>query len=278
MKSVLNQLIQLQELNYALAEQQAANPGAPLEKLQQAISEIIQQLPAEISERYQRLQQRYPLAVVPIINGNCSRCGLAVPHALINAVRAAEQINSCPHCGRFLYYQEGLPRQPKKPLGAERPAQAGIARFSAPELMVPSLAAKTRDEAVAELVKLMAEHKFIEDPASVVDLSLHREAIVSTALDHGLAFPHVRNVEGGGLTFALGLKDKGIDFGAADGHLSKIIFFIVIPTPASAFYLRLLAGLVRTFSEADARKALLECEKPDQMWKALTKLTREAIP
>jgi mannitol/fructose-specific phosphotransferase system IIA component (Ntr-type) len=154
----------------------------------------------------------------------------------------------------------------------------GIARFSAPELMVPALAAKTRDEAVAELVKQLAEHRFIEDPSGVSDLALHREAIVSTALDHGLAFPHVRNVEGGGLTFALGLKDKGIDFGGTDGHLSKIIFFIVIPTAASAFYLRLLAGLVRTFSETDARKSLLECEKPEQMWKTLTKLTRETIP
>jgi len=278
MKSVLNQLIQLQELNYALAEQKAASPQAPVEKLQQAITELIQQLPEEISSRYQRLQQRYPLAVVPVINGMCSRCGLAIPHALVNAVRAAEEVQFCPHCGRFLYYQEGLPRQPKKPAGAERPAQVGIARFSAPELMVPQLAAKTRDEAVAELVNLLAAQSFIEESATVIDLALHREAIVSTALENSLAFPHVRNVEGGGLTFALGLKEKGIDFGAADGHLSKIIFFIVIPTPASAFYLRLLAGLVRTFSEADARKALLECETPDQMWKTLTKLTRDTIP
>jgi hypothetical protein len=35
---------------------------------------------------------------------------------------------------------------------------------------------------------------------------------------------------------------------------------------------------VRTFESADARKALLDCEKPEQMWKTLTKLTRETIP
>ena len=60
--------------------------------------------------------------------------------------------------------------------------------------------------------------------------------------------------------------------------MSRIFFFIVIPTPATAFYLRLLAGLVRTFESIDPRKALLECEKPEQMWKTLTKLTRESIP
>ena len=90
----------------------------------------------------------------------------------------------------------------------------------------------------------------------------------------------VRDVEGGGLTFAVGLKEKGIEFGSPDGVLSKIFFFIVIPTPATAFYLRLLAGLVRTFESADARKALLDCENSSQlqMWKTLTKLTRETIP
>ena len=44
-------------------------------------------------------------------------------------------------------------------------------------------------------------------------------------------------MEGGGLTFAVGMKEKGIDFDAPDGHLSKIFFFIVIPTPATAFFL-----------------------------------------
>jgi len=63
-------------------------------------------------------------------------------------------------------------------------------------------------------------------------------------------------------------------------HPSKEVnlFLIVIPTPASAFYLRLLAGLVRTFAESDARKTLLECTTSAQMWKALTKLTLVTIP
>ena len=144
--------------------------------------------------------------------------------------------------------------------------------------MVPKLAASTREEVIGELAKLLGDGGFVEDAATVAELALRREAILSTAVEHGLAFPHVRDVEGGGLTLAVGLKARGIDFSGHDGHLSKIFFFMVIPTPATAFYLRLLAGLVRTFESSDARKALLECEKPEQMWKTLTKLTRETIP
>ena len=80
------------------------------------------------------------------------------------------------------------------------------------------------------------------------------------------------------MTFAVGLKERGLEFGAPDERLTKIVFLIVIPTAASAFYLRLLAGLVKTFAETDTRNALLECEKPDAMWKLLSKLTRLTIP
>jgi len=278
MNNILNQLIQLQELNFAKEEQKASNSKMPLAQLEKSIAKIRAQLPEGIADRYDRLQKRYPLAVVPLANGSCSRCALAVPTALVNAAKAGEEMQTCPHCGRFLFYPDTVARQPKKKHEGNRPVQVGIARFSAATLMVPSLAATTREEVVGELAKVLGDGGFAEDAATLAELALRREAIVSTAVEHGLAFPHVRDVEGGGLTFAVGLKEKGIDFGATEDHLSKIFFFIVIPTPATAFYLRLLAGLVRTFESADARKELLACEKPDEMWKTLVKLTKDTVP
>ncbi|MGA2605468.1 MAG: PTS sugar transporter subunit IIA [Verrucomicrobiia bacterium] len=224
MNNILNQLIQLQELNFAREEQKASNPRMPLAQLEKSIAEIHAQLPPDIAERYDRLQQRYPLAVI------------------------------------------------------DRPVETGIARFSAANLMVPKLEASTREGVIRELAKTLGEGGFVEDTATLTELALRREAIVSTAVEHGLAFPHVRDVEGGGLTFAVGMKEKGIKFGAPDDHLSKIFFFIVIPTPATAFYLRLLAGLVRTFESTEARKELLDCDAPEKMWKTLVKLTKTTVP
>ena len=278
MKNRLNQLIHLQELTFAKEEQRAAGAKMPLEQLEIAITELRAQLPLDVAERYDRLQQRYPLAVVPLANGSCSRCGLAVPASVVNSAKVGDVLPHCPHCGRYLYFPHTVARQPKKRLDRDKPLPAGIARFSDANLMVPRLAGTTREEVIGELTKLLCDGGYIEDAGTMAELALHRESIVSTAVGHGLAFPHVRDVEGGGLTLALGLKPKGLDFGAAGEHLSKIFFFIVIPTPATAFYLRLLAGLVRTFESADARNALLDCEKPEQMWKMLIKLTRETIP
>ncbi len=278
MNNILNQLIQLQELNFAKEEQKASNSQMPLEQLEKSIAKIRAQLPPEVAERYDRLQKHYPLAVVPLANGSCSRCGLAVPIAVVNAAKAGEQLQYCPHCGRFLFFPDTVARQPKKKLDTKRPVEVGIARFSAATLMVPKLAATTREEVIGELAKLLGDGGFVEEPATVTELALRREAIVSTAVEHGLAFPHVRDVEGGGLTFAVGMKEKGIKFGAHEDHLSKIFFFIVIPTAATAFYLRLLAGLVRTFESTEARKELLDCDTPEQMWKTLVKLTKSAVP
>ena len=278
MKHILNQLIQVQELTFALAEQKATNPQARLEPLAEAIQKLLEKLPEDVAHRYKQLQSRVPLVVVPITHRGCSGCGVEVPIALVHQVRAAEQIHPCPHCGRFLYIPEVLPRRTETVAGRKGPVRAGIARFSAKELMVPKLAAKNREEAIAELAGLMGAHQFIDDADVLIKLALDREAMVSTAVEHGIAFPHVRNVETGSLTLALGLKESGIQWDAPDGHLTKAVFLIVIPTAASSFYLRLLAGLVHTFSVREARDNMLKCDTADDMWKTLTNLTRGTIP
>jgi mannitol/fructose-specific phosphotransferase system IIA component (Ntr-type) len=79
------------------------------------------------------------------------------------------------------------------------------------------------------------------------------------------------------LTLALGISAKGIKFDGHDKNLTKIIFFLVIPTAASAFYLKLLAGLAETFTDAEARKALSAEETPEKLWKTLIKLTKKTV-
>jgi PTS system nitrogen regulatory IIA component len=280
MKLLLNQLIQLQELDFALTESKASTSKLPLSQLEDSVAKSLQKLPEEIAERYQRLRKRFPLAVVPVLAGACAPCGMMLPVAVVNAAKAGTEIQTCPHCGRFLYYPETIAKQYRKtqPKDDDRPTLIGIARFSSASLMIPKLAANTREEAIAELAGALAQQGYIENADAVRDLALRREAVMSTAVEHGIAFPHVRDVEGGGLTLALGLKEKGLDFGASDGKLTKIIFLLVIPTPATGFYLRLLAGMVKTFAEADARKALLESDSSATMWKTLIKLTRQTIP
>ena len=70
----------------------------------------------------------------------------------------------------------------------------------------------------------------------------------------------------------------GIDFGNPDGEKTHLLFFITIPSAASAFYLKLLSGLTQTFRKSEARSKLLKADKPEKMWKAMIQLTRKTIP
>jgi mannitol/fructose-specific phosphotransferase system IIA component (Ntr-type) len=278
MERILKQLIQLQELNFTLLEQRTLVPKAQLVDLENAIKALLGDLPPEIARLYRGLQKRLNTAVVPETKGTCSACGISLPTSLAAEILSKKGIHQCPSCMRILYHFEGAPRQLKRDLKETGKPKAGVARFSSAELMIPQIEAQDRDAAFAELIQLMADQGFIENPKDVLAAALSREAIVSTALEHGLAFPHVRGVAVGGLTFALGLKKRGLKFNTTQNRLTRIVFLIVIPSATSVFYLQVLSGLIETFQEASARKKLLACKAPKEMWTTLTSLTKKTIP
>jgi len=277
MNKLLNHLIQLQDLNFTLAEQQALLSDVCLTELEDSIKVLAKNLPGQVLRLFDTLHARYTTAVVPVTGGICSGCGVALPTSQAYELHVTKEIMQCPRCARIIYPREGSPRQLKRISKHTEKPSVGIARFSSPQLMIPNLTAKSREEALNELIGIMAAEGFIEDPKSLLTAALNREAIVPTAVEHGLSFPHVRGVEGGGLIFSLGTKKQGIKFGAPRERLTRIIFFIVIPFAASAFYLQIIAGLMETFREAESRDKLLSADTQDEIWKVLTALTKKTI-
>ncbi|MBV9109134.1 MAG: nucleotide-binding protein, partial [Gemmatimonadetes bacterium] len=47
---------------------------------------------------------RLPRVVVPVINGTCYGCFVAVPTAQASDAERNAEIRSCENCGRFLYH------------------------------------------------------------------------------------------------------------------------------------------------------------------------------
>lgn len=123
----------------------------------------------------------------------------------------------------------------------------------------------------------MKKEGFVDNSAGLIEAALKREAIISTALEHGIAFPHVRGVEGGGLTLAVATSKKGFKFNPDSRKLTRIVFFMVIPTAASAFYLKLISGLTQTFLKKGTREKLLEITDQNKLWKTLLSTTKSSI-
>ena len=252
-------------------------PGAQLDQLDASIASLKKEIPADVSLQFTRLLQKSPLAIVPVVNGVCTACGMTLPVSLVHQVHAAERIYPCPSCARLLFHRASGARNTRKAPRRSDPPKVGIERFSAETLMIPALKGSDRDAVLAEMCQKLADEGFVDDSAKLVESALKREAIISTAVENGLAFPHVRSVEGGALTLALGITSKGIKFDPAGKASTRIVFFMVIPTAASAFYLKLLSGLAQVFQKQENRDKLLEADTPEKLWKALVKTTRLVI-
>ncbi|MCF7818890.1 MAG: PTS sugar transporter subunit IIA [Kiritimatiellales bacterium] len=274
---LINQLIQLQELVMANMQKRASMPQAHLEVLEKSIASLSSDLPQQVKSHFNRLLQKHPEAIVPVSTGICAGCGMALAKSLVTSAHNAEQMHRCPNCARFLYYPEQLIERERTSRVYGEARKTGIGRFTSPELMMVSLQGSTAEEVLAEMCGRMAEEGFVEDGSHLLDMALQREAIISTAVDNGIAFPHVRGVEGGGLSMLVGIHKKGVKFGGPGRTLTRIFFFMVIPTATSAFYMKLIAGLSRTFREKDASDALLAATTEDELWKALIKSTKKMI-
>ena len=275
MQSLINHLLQLQELVLILDEHRATGDGSHLSSLTQNVEQLAEGLPQQVKSFVQRLLKKDHVIMSPVHNGSCAICGVKLPIGQVQAVRQARELQTCPSCARVLYEAQDAARWIGELHGRTEPRKTGIARFSSPDLMIPSLKAKTRDAAIIELANIMQDAHFVDDAGKLVSAAIERENILSTGMENGLAFPHVRNVEGGGLTLALGVSRSGVKFD--DDHVANIICFMTIPTAVSAFYLRLVAGLSETFLKEQNRAAILAATTQEALWKALVKVTRFSV-
>ena len=274
MKSQINILRQLQELVLTRDEHHQTGDGSHLDSLNDSIADLQRKLDPQVAGLYDRLYKKNHIVIAAMTNGCCAVCGMQVPIAQGQQVRLGQHLVTCSSCGRILFAaDEDAARNVSEAPDHDNP-KTGISRFSAEELMVVGLDGKTREDAIAALAEAMEKGRFIANADDLVAKALERESVLSTAMEGGLAFPHVRGVEGGGLTLAMGVSKKGIDW---DGEKVNVVFLSAIPVAVSAFYLRLLSGLTQVFAKEANRKTLLDAKDSAALWKALQKATRTAV-
>ncbi len=276
MKSQINALRQLQELVLTRDEHHQTGDGSHLDSLNDSIDALQKKLSPQVAGIYERLYSKSHIVISAMSKNCCAACGMQVPIAQGQQVRLCQHLVTCSNCGRILFAADedsAVNTSVAENSDRDNP-KTGISRFSAEELMIADLDATTREDAIAKLAEKMSEAGFISGADSLITAALERESVLSTAIEGGLAFPHVRGVEGGGLTLAMGVSKKGIKWG---GDVVNIIFLSAIPVAVSAFYLRLMSGLTQSFSKEANRKAVLDAKDAKMLWKALQKATRSAV-
>ncbi|HBO87306.1 MAG TPA: hypothetical protein DD620_00960, partial [Verrucomicrobia bacterium] len=131
-------------------------PNARLEELEKSIQALSSDLTPAVKTHINRLLQKNPEAVVPVVNGNCAGCGMGLTKSLIQSVVKAEQLMRCNNCTRFLYDPTKVVVRGRVTRQMNEVRKTGIDRYSSPELMMVPLKGSTPEEVLEELCNRMA--------------------------------------------------------------------------------------------------------------------------
>src|SRR5213080_4605729 len=124
------------------------------------------------------------------------------------------------------------------------------------DIKIP-LEAKTKTDAIAELVQLLADNKQTSDPKKVLDAVLEREATRTTGIGNGLAIPHGKCNGTKDLVMAIGKAATPIDFQAIDGRPVTIIWMLASPPDKTGPHIHALARISRLMTIDKFRHSLM---------------------
>jgi mannitol/fructose-specific phosphotransferase system IIA component (Ntr-type)/CBS domain-containing protein len=117
-----------------------------------------------------------------------------------------------------------------------------------PKLIKCGLAAKAKEEALDEMVQLMAAGSPEVGVAELKTSLAEREKLGPFSMAKGSAFPHARTEKISDFRIALGTAPQGLDFKSPDGNLIRLVVLFVIPKKHSNLYLTTLAQFLNLFA------------------------------
>lgn len=131
------------------------------------------------------------------------------------------------------------------------------------------LDASEKEDALKELVDVLAEVKDIGNKKDILRALVERENLGSTGIGQGIAIPHGKTDKVGELVAVLGISQKGVNFEALDGELVYIFFLLVAPKETAGPHLKALAQISRILRDSYFCELLRRCKTPDEVYELI---------
>lgn len=145
-----------------------------------------------------------------------------------------------------------------------------ITDFLSPVDIIPELSGDSMDEVLSELAQHLVSSSRIADTEGLVDILMEREKLGSTGIGNGVAIPHGRLSGIKDILAVFGRSRKGIEFHAHDQKQVNLIFLLVAPEDSAGKHLKALARISRVLKSPDCRRALLESNDRDVLYRVIT--------
>jgi mannitol/fructose-specific phosphotransferase system IIA component (Ntr-type) len=120
-----------------------------------------------------------------------------------------------------------------------------LTHYMRPEAFLPSLAEKSRDEALHRILHTAAENGLVKDESELYEKLIEREKMQSTAVGNGIAVPHCFTDEISDLIIIVARAPAGLDFGSFDGKPTQVVCLFIGNSNEHGLHLYAFARIAR---------------------------------
>jgi mannitol/fructose-specific phosphotransferase system IIA component (Ntr-type) len=144
-----------------------------------------------------------------------------------------------------------------------------LSSLLSPNLIRCGLSAKGKEEALEEMLQVMAAGTPGVTVADLKAALAEREKLGPFSMAKGCAFPHARTEKVSNFHVALGTAPQGLDFKAPDGNPIRLVVLFVIPKKHSNLYLHTLAQFLNLFAVEEHLQKAIQAKSGEELIAAI---------
>jgi excisionase family DNA binding protein len=153
-----------------------------------------------------------------------------------------------------------------------------FARLLHESFIILSLTPGAKEEVLNQLVAPLIENNLIGDRDGYVRKLLAREQMLSTAMEHGIAIPHIRNPKENppGITLiVVGRCQEGTDFDSLDNEKTRLFFLIL--SDSEALHIRVLAKISKILLKQETIDAIMNAKTEREIIDIISRQEQELV-
>jgi fructose-specific phosphotransferase system IIA component len=135
-----------------------------------------------------------------------------------------------------------------------------------PTCVKAPLDSKNKEDAIEELINLLADSGCISDRGEAFEAVIAREQTRSTGIGSGIAIPHGKCTATKELVMAVGIAPEPIEFESIDNKPVGIIILLVSPPDQTGPHIQALARISRLMLDAQFKSQLEKAASPEEVY------------
>lgn len=143
-----------------------------------------------------------------------------------------------------------------------------------PARILMDLPAAGKREVLKAMTDQLESLGLIHDSAEVHKLLMEREALMTTGVKRGFAFPHAFSKQFESSFLTLGRVPGGVAYDALDGNPVEFIFLLLGPPTHQTIHLRTLARISRLTAQPEMLELLRSATSPENLMELLIESER----